>query len=53
MFNKKGMKPDPKKIQEIQKTPVQKINKPLQMFLRLSKYMKRFINHYNTQTYHL
>ena len=53
MFSKKGVKPDPKKIQEIQKTPVQKINKSLQMFLRLSKYMKRFINHYNTQTYHL
>ena len=45
MFSKKGMKPDPKKIQEIQKTPVQKINKSLQRFLGLSKYMKRFIIH--------
>ena len=32
MFSKKGMKPDPKKIQEIQKTLVQKIINPYKGF---------------------
>ena len=53
MFSKKGMKPDPEKIPEIQKTPVLGNKKTLQGFLGLTNYMKRFIHDYSTQTHHL
>ena len=50
---KKGMKPDPEKIQEIQETPAPGNKKALQSFLGLTNYVKRFIPNYSTQTHNL
>ena len=53
MLSKKGMKPDPQKIQEIRELPALENRKALQSFLGLTNYMKRFIHNYSTQTHHL
>ena len=49
MFSKKGMKPDPGKVKEIQETPTPENKKALQSFLGLTNYMKRFTHDYSIQ----
>ena len=53
VFSKDGMKPNPKKVEEIVKAPKPENQKALRSFLGLANYLKAFIPDYSTITYPL
>lgn len=50
IFSKEGMKPNPKKVDEIKNAKAPEDMKSLRSFLGLANYMKRFINDFSTLT---